>query len=173
MGYDKYIYIGYFTRTRGLKGEIQLFFKFPAYNLLELSVLFIEIEGKLVPFFVKDYQLLSNRTGFLFLEDIDHISEAEKLIRKNVYLPDNKVPKESEIALEDPDYVGFLVKDSVYGDLGEIEEINEFPQQDVATLVYQGKAVMFPLVEEFIVEVDKDERIFYVSLPAGLIEVYL
>lgn len=173
MGYNQHVYIGYFTRTRGLKGEIQLFFEFSAYDHLDLSILFVEIEKKLVPFFVGDYQLLSNRTGFFFLEDVNHIDDAEKLIHKNVYLPADKIPKGVSAASKGPDLVGFMVKDSVYGDLGEITEINEFPQQYVATVVYEGKAVMFPLVEEFIVEVDKNRKVFYVSLPTGLIDVYL
>jgi len=52
MEYNGYFKIGYVTKTRGLKGEVQLFFEFENYQDLVLDVIFVEMETKLVPFFV-------------------------------------------------------------------------------------------------------------------------
>ena len=40
MQKEEAFYIGYFTKTKGLKGEIQLYFEFDAYEELDLDVLF-------------------------------------------------------------------------------------------------------------------------------------
>ena len=52
MKIEDSFYIGYITKTKGLKGEVQLFFEFSDYEDLELDSFFIELNGKLVPFFV-------------------------------------------------------------------------------------------------------------------------
>src|SRR5690554_5049695 len=86
-------YIGYISKTRGLKGEVQLFFEFRDYQELNLDVLFLEIDRKLVPFFVQSAYVQPNSTAYLFLEDIDHIDKAQSLLRKKVYLPNDKFPE--------------------------------------------------------------------------------
>ncbi len=49
---EETFYIGYITKTKGLKGELQLYFEYDAPELLDLDVVFAEINGKMVPFFV-------------------------------------------------------------------------------------------------------------------------
>ena len=169
MQYDKYFYLGYFTKSRGLKGELQLFFEFASFEDLDLSVLFVEFESHLVPYFVRDYQLMSNRTGFFFLEDINHIDDAQGLLRKKVYLSKDKMPEVDSIT----DYTGFLVVDLKLGTLGVISEIQVFPQQEIASIQYKGKSIMFPLVEDLIEDIDLEEKCIRVNLPEGLLDVYL
>ena len=53
MEKDQCFYIGYISKTRGLKGEVQLFFTFEDYINLNLEVLFLEINNRLVPYFTE------------------------------------------------------------------------------------------------------------------------
>src|SRR5690606_2257367 len=149
--------IGYITRTRGLKGEVQIFFEFDDPDALDLSLIFVEINRQLVPFFVSSYKLLSNNTGFFFLEDVDHIDQAKDLVRKGVFLPKEKMPvrEEGEFFIED--FKGFVAVDAVHGELGEILEINEYPQQFIATVSYRNKEILFPLSDDFIEEYDEEK----------------
>lgn len=57
MTIEQSFYIGYITKTRGLKGEVQLFFEFEDYMDLEFDVLFVEVNKKLVPYFVDTIKL--------------------------------------------------------------------------------------------------------------------
>ena len=173
MKYNGYFLIGYVTKTRGLKGEFQLFFEFEDPDLLELDVIFIELSGKLVPFFVSSYQLLSNQTGYFFLEDIDHIDKVQELLRKNVYLPDDKKLERDSDDFLFTDLKGFIAFDEKQGELGEIIEIREFPQQFVASVVYQSVEILFPLNDDFIVEIDEEKKTLRMNLPDGLLDVYL
>lgn len=165
--------IGYITKTRGLKGEVQLFFQYEDPEGLELDVVFIELHNKLVPFFVSSYQLLSNNTGYFFFEDVDHIDKAIELVKKTVFLPNTKKPERDPEEFLISDLKGFIVHEKVYGELGEILEINEFPQQFIASVNYQSTEIMFPLNDDFILEIDRDANILKIELPEGLLDVYL
>lgn len=166
-------YIGYISKTRGLKGEIQLFFEFEDYQELDLDVLFVEIDKKLVPYFVESDNTQSNSTAYLFLEDIDHIDKAQPLVRKKVYLPNNKRPERDPDDFRITDLKGFEVHDYKHGVLGQIIEIHEYPQQHIAVVPYQTKEIMFPLNEDIMDSIDVENKILEVSLPDGLVELYL
>ncbi len=72
MRVEEAFYIGYITKTKGLKGEVQLFFEYDEPELLELDVVFADINGKMVPFFVSSYKLHSNGTGNFYFDDVDY-----------------------------------------------------------------------------------------------------
>lgn len=170
---EEAFYIGYFTKTKGLKGEIQLYFEFDAYEDLELDVVFADLNGKMVPFFVSSFKLYPNNTGLFYFDDLDHIDKAQALVKKKVYLPLAKMPERDEDDFTYDDLKGFTVSDETQGELGEIIEVNEYPQHFVATVLYQNKEILFPLNEDMIVEIDEDEKTLLVNLPEGLLDLYL
>ena len=140
---------------------------------MDFDVLFIEIEKKLVPFFVETTKILENSTAYLFLEDIDHIDRAQSLVRKKVYLSNELLPERDPEDFRITDLKGFEVHDQEYGILGPIGEIHEYPQQHVASLTYREREILFPLNEETIDFIDVENNILEVTLPEGLIDLYL
>lgn len=173
MKIDEAFYIGYITKTKGLKGELQVFFEYDEPERLELDVVFADINGKMVPFFVSSYKLQSNNTGNFFFDDVDHIDKAQPLIRKKIYLPNSKMPEREEDDFFYTDLVGFIAIDEKLGELGEIIEVNEYPQQFVATVSYKLQEIMFPLNDDFIIDINEDDKILKVALPDGLLDVYI
>lgn len=172
MNIDYAFYIGYITKTRGLKGEIQLFFEFEDYQDLDIDVLFLEVNKKLVPYFVDTIKVQNNRTAYMIFEDIDHVDKAQPLLKKKVYLPNDKMPERDPEDFRYTDLVGFLVIDENEGELGEIIHVQEMPQQYVATVDFQGKELLFPLNEDLILGIDPDEEVIEVELPEGLVDMY-
>jgi len=172
MNIDDAFYIGYITKTRGLKGEIQLFFEFEDYQDLDIDVLFLEVNKKLVPYFVDTIKVQNNRTAYMIFEDIDHVDKAQPLLKKKVYLPNDKMPERDPEDFRYTDLVGFLVIDENEGELGEIIHVQEMPQQYVATVDFQGKELLFPLNEDLILGIDPDEEVIEVELPEGLVDMY-
>lgn len=172
MNINDAFYIGYITKTRGLKGELQLYFEFADYTELDLNVLFLEINKKLIPYFVDSIKLQNNSTAYLNLEDIDHVDKAKELIRKKVYLSKDKMPERDPDDFRYTDFVGYLVVDEEEGEVGEIIEVQEFPQQFIATVDFDGKELMFPLSEDLILGIDVEEQVLEVALPEGLIDLY-
>ena len=173
MQKEEAFYIGYFTKTKGLKGEVQIYFEFEAYEDLDLDVLFVDMNGKMVPFFVASHKLYTNQTGLFFFDDIDHIDKAQALVKKKIYLPLSKMPERDEDELSYQDLEGYTAIDETQGELGEIIAVNEYPQQFVATVLYQEKEIMFPLNEDLIIEIDEENQTLLVDLPEGLLSVYL
>jgi len=173
MTIEESFYIGYVSKTRGLKGEVQLFFEFEDYDELDLDIIFIEVNKKLVPYFVDSVKIQNNSTAYATFEDVDHIDKAQVLVRKKMYLPNDKMPVRDPDDFRWTDLVGFLVIDEEHGELGDIIEVQEMPQQFIATVEMEdGKQLMFPLSEDLILGIDGDEEVLEVDLPEGLVDLY-
>lgn len=173
MKIEDSFYIGYITKTKGLKGEVQVFFEYPEPEDLDLETIFIEINGKLIPYFVSEIALQANQTANIYLEDVDVIEKAQKLVRKKVYLPNTAKPERNPDEFLITDLKGFIVIDVNRGELGEITDIHEYPQQFVAVVPHQFREIMFPLNDDLIQEIDQEKGILKVNLPEGLIDLYL
>ena len=173
MKHEEAFYVGYVTKTRGLKGEVQIFFEFDEYEQLTFDVMFADMNGKLVPYFVADAKLQANKTAYFNFDDVDHIDKAQPLLKKKLYLPLNLMPERDENEFFYTDLKGFTAVDKSLGELGEILEVNEYPQQFIATVLYQQTEILFPLNEDFIVEIDDEEKILTLDLPEGLLDIYL
>ncbi|MDO5043373.1 MAG: 16S rRNA processing protein RimM [Slackia sp.] len=66
---------------------------------------------------------------------------------------------------------GFLVVDSVLGEIGHIIDVRAMPTQDLLIVEGASGEIMIPLVDDFIVEFDDDEHILTMDLPCGLIDI--
>lgn len=173
MKHEESFNIGYVTKTKGLKGEIQIYFELDFYEQLDFDVLFADLNGKLVPFFVNSFKLYPNSTGLFYFDDVDHIDKAQALVKKKIFLPLTKMPELDDEEFTYHDLQGYLVTDKTFGELGEIVEVNEYPQQFVATMTYNEKEVLFPLNEDMIVTIDEEKNTLLVDLPEGLLSLYL
>lgn len=173
MRIDDCFYVGYVTKTKGLKGEVQLFFEYEAPNKLPFQVLFFELEGGLVPHFVSSYKLNTNQTGLFLFDDVNTIEKANNLVRKKIYLPNTQKPKPSKKEFSIHDLKGFKLYDKQNGELGVITKIQSYPKQYIASFLYQSKEVMLPLNDHLIKEIDVKQQIVHIHLPEGLLDVYL
>ena len=164
--------IGTIIKTRGLKGELQLYVDFDGLGTINFTALFIDLAGKLVPYFVQSVKYQKNM-AWLFLEDVDTIEKASKLVKKEVYLSNKLKPKKKKDEFTLKHLKGFIAIDENEGELGEILEIQELPQQFIASVSYKNKEVLFPLNESIIKGIDLEGGEVYVDLPVGLLDIYL
>jgi 16S rRNA processing protein RimM len=124
MKIEDCFYIGYITKTKGLKGEVQVYFEYDEPANLPLDSVFAEINGKLVPFFISTYKLQNNQTGNFYFDDIDTIEKAQTLIRKKLYLLNSLKPVRDDDEFLITDLKGFMVHDQTVGELGQLFPIN-------------------------------------------------
>ncbi|MBV8388633.1 MAG: 16S rRNA processing protein RimM [Mucilaginibacter sp.] len=164
--------IGTIIKTRGLKGELQLYVDFENLEDINFTAVFFDLAGKLVPYFVQSIKYQKN-TAWLFLEDVDTIEKASRLVKKDIYLSNKLKPKKKKTEFTLKDLKGFIAIDETEGELGEILEIQELPQQYIATVNYQNREVLFPLNETIIKGIDLEGGEVYVDLPEGLLDIYL
>jgi 16S rRNA processing protein RimM len=165
--------IGSLMKTRGLKGEFQLYVDFDGLEDIKFDAVFIDVAGKLVPFFVKSIKYPLPNTGYLNLDGVDTIEAAAKLVKKDVFLPNTLKPEVDEEEFTLMDLEGFMAIDETHGELGEILEVNEYPQQIIATVNYNNKEVLFPLNGATIKGIDMEGEEVYLDLPEGLLDVYM
>lgn len=170
---DNYFEIGYITKTRGLKGEVQVSFTFDEPEKLKIKSVFIEINKKLVPYFVDNFKIPMPQIGYFNFEDIDHIDKAQPLTKKKIFLPNRLKPKREKGTFFYTDLIGFTAEDLHKGKLGEILEVQEFPQQFLATIIYQEKEVLIPLNEAFILDMNMKGKTISLDLPEGLLDLYM
>ena len=164
--------IGYITKTRGLKGEVQVSFTFDEPEKLKINSVLVEINNKLVPFFVSNYKIPMPLIGYFNFEDIDHIDKAQAITKKKIYLLNKFKPKKKKGEFLFTDLIGFTASDQQSGDLGEILEVREYPQQFLATINYKGNEVLIPLNKAFTLEIDIPNKKINFDLPDGLLDLY-
>ncbi|HEY8780334.1 MAG TPA: ribosome maturation factor RimM [Mucilaginibacter sp.] len=165
--------IGTILNPKGLKGELHIYADFEGLEAIKFTTIFIEISGKLVPYFVSSIKYLQKNAAYLILEDVDTIEKASVLVKKHIYLPNKLKPKKKKSEFTLMDLVGFTAIDEDEGELGEITDVNEYPKQFIATVNYKNCEVLFPLNEDIIKSIDVVKGIVLVNLPEGLLDVYL
>jgi 16S rRNA processing protein RimM len=173
MKIEDCFHIGSILKTKGLKGEIQMYVDFDGLDNIDFNAIFVEIAGKLIPFFVESVKYHQNGQAYMYLEDVDTIEKASPLVKKDVYLPNKLKPKKKKSDFTLKDLIDFTAVDENEGELGKITAIHEYPQQLIAAVTYKNCEVLFPLNEEIIIAIDVVKEIVTVDLPEGLLDIYL
>ncbi len=173
MNFTEHFKVATIGKTKGLKGEMQLYVDFDGLENIKFKALFIDIAGKLVPYFVSSYKPSFKNTAYIYLEDVDTIEKADLLLKKDVYLPIKLKPKKKDEDFTLFDLKGFMATDVDEGELGLIMEVHQYPQQIIAACDYKGTEILFPLNENTIKGIDVVKNIVTVDLPVGLLDVYL
>src|SRR5690606_12913668 len=125
-----------------LKGEVQVVFSYHEPEKLKLKAVFLEINGKMVPYFTSNFKLSQQTMGYFLFEDINHIDKAQPLVKKKVFMSKKLMPKKKKEEFTFRDLEGFTAIDENHGNLGEILSVREYPQQFLATVNYQEKEVL-------------------------------
>ncbi len=165
--------LGYLTRTKGLRGELQAFLDVdhPAcYQNLES--LLIALDQDLVPFSIEHIAIREN-TAILKLEGIDQLDDAARLKSHKLYLPLSSLPDLEPDQFYFHDLINYTLVDSQKGQLGRIGSIYNLPSNDLFSVEHQGKEVLIPIHKDLIQRVDKDQEMVLVTIPDGLLDVYL
>ena len=140
------------------------------YN--KIKTFFLESNGQLHPHKATQISINKNIARVHF-ENTNDMNAALLLVKRKVYLPLKDLPKLDKTKVFFHDIVGYLVVDAHHGELGTIGDIIEMPQQAIAKVMKGNKEILFPLNKDFIEKVDHKEKKIFVSLPEGLVDIYL
>ena len=164
--------LGRVTKPWGTKGQLVLFLDVDTpEDYLELDSAFVEIKRQLVPYFFHIDQPNSNKAVATF-EEIT-AEQASVLVGHELYLPLDLLPKLDGNKFYFHEVTGFRVMDSVYGDIGTIEQVIEYPAQPLFQIMKNGVEVLIPVIDEVIDKVDRENKTIFITAPNGLIELYL
>ena len=168
---EEYIKIGRTGKAFGAEGALKL--KVDEQFLddfFDAPVVFIELLGKPVPFFLD--HIHKESPLIIKLEEVDSRETALELAGKGLFLRREDIAEESlEQPLNLSALEGFRIFDQALGEVGQIEEVIELPQQLMAVLQYEGREVLIPLSSQLILEVDAEGQRIEMDLPEGLLEL--
>jgi len=171
---SNHYFLGYFSKTFGLKGE--LFFKsndtLPD-QIEGAELLFVEIDEIEVPFFITPNSLRrkSSTTATIMLDDIENADQADELVGHKIYLPESFRPEPDEEDLNSLE--GFTVIDHKHGEIGQMDELLEFKANSVLRVMKGETEILIPVHQDIIRKVDVRKRIIHIQAPEGLIDLYL
>lgn len=167
-------YLGKIVSRHGYKGDVlaKLDTDQPeAYENLE-SV-FVSLGNMLVPFFIRKCRLHKSQLLRISFEDIAADEGAGRLIGKQLYLPLEQLPPLEGKQFYYHEVLGFRLEDELHGDIGEIEAVNDQTSQALFIARKDGKELLIPINDAFILEVDRPGRTIRVRTPEGLVDLYL
>ncbi|MFN4122749.1 MAG: ribosome maturation factor RimM [Flavobacteriales bacterium] len=171
---DNVFELGYFVKKSGIDGSLILSIDADKpQNYLKMESIFVDINNQLVPFFISKIHAQRSNEFLVKLEDIHTTEEAELLCGKTVYADVSLLPELKENQFYYHEIIGWRVIDQDQGEIGVVKDVIEGKQQDIIQLDYYGKEILIPLVDDFFVKSDRQEKALYFDLPKGLVEVYL
>ncbi|WP_461532534.1 ribosome maturation factor RimM [Sinomicrobium sp.] len=167
-------YLGKIVKKYSFKGEVLAKLDTDEPELYEnLESVFIAVGNDLVPFFIEASSLHKSNLLRLKFEDVTTEEDADTLLRAELYLPLSTLPELSGNKFYFHEVIGFLVRDEKFGDVGKITAVNDTTAQPLLAIDREGKEVLIPMNDDFIVKVDRETKTMIVNAPEGLIELYL
>ncbi len=164
------IKIGEIFKTHGYKGELVIKLSIDFDRLKKTELIFLEIEGNLVPFFFSGNIKSYKKTGIIVkIESIDTEEDVKELLSYSVYTSKDNIL--DELKDENTNYENFDVynKDTYIGK--SIGFLN-IPSNPVLTITTESnKEILIPFNDEFVIEIDEKNKKIIFDLPEGLIEV--
>lgn len=165
--------IGKLTRTHGLKGEINFQFTDDVWERVDADYLICEIDGILVPLFIEEYRFKSDSTALVKFEDLDSADAVQFLVNCEVFLEKKYQEElgEDEVSLNY--FIGFTMLDGDSGtEIGTITDIDDNTENWLFIVKRpDGNEVMIPAHEEFISDIQQEEKRMVMDLPLGLLDL--
>ncbi|MGD9929751.1 MAG: ribosome maturation factor RimM [Mangrovibacterium sp.] len=165
--------IGYLQKPHGIKGEVVLNFE-PEFetSLEEEPALFLEIDGLLVPYFLKPdgLRFRSGESALLQFDWVDDENQARQICGCAVYMKkEDWLDDEEELPLHM--LVGYQLFDSKRGIIGTIEQVDDYAGNLIFQVTYNGQEVLIPFNEDFLVRFDEDNREIELQCPDGIFDL--
>ena len=138
----------------------------------DLKAIFIEEKKKsFLPWFITATKIKSENEIYLSLEGVMTREDALKLVQKEVWLTEADFKKFAAKSAP-ASLLGYTIIDDG-NELGTILEVIEQPHQIICRIEVQSKEVLIPLNEAFLEKVDHRKKQVLVTLPEGLLDIYL
>ncbi len=157
---------GTINKTHGVNGELNCNINADTIDMAEYIVL--DMDGIFVPFFVSNIRIKSSNSVLITLEDVEDETEARNLIGKDIYLPIELMSDDDMLSYEY--FVGFTVVNTDEK-LGDISFVDDQTVNILFGIKTEDGEILLPAVEDFIVEVDNENKILYTNYPVELVEL--
>ena len=170
---EKHFKIGKLVSAFGLKGEMILQHHLGKKTSLKgLEVMLVEErKGAFLPYFVAATRIKSDKEIYISLDGVLSRESAARLVGREVWINDSDFKKFASHSAP----ISFLGYHLIHEnqDLGEIVEVIEQPHQVICRVVINQKDALIPIHEKTLEKIDSKKKKLYVTLPDGLLDLYL
>lgn len=166
--------IGRLIKPHGIKGEITMRIDCDI-DVESLQCIVLNMDGIYVPFFIDSTRPRSSESVLISVSGIDSENKAQELCGKDVFA----LKKDLQDLFTDDDSDGFYLSDLVGFslktdddlNLGIIEDYDDSTENWLLIVKNAQNTIYIPIVEEFIVDIDYNQRILTMNLPEGLVDL--
>ena len=158
--------LGRIAKTHGYNGTVVLVSEQTLDDELEhLHEIFVVTDGLPVPFPVEELTLRTDTSAHVKLGFVDSQNEAVELTGCEVYA--NVVPQEKDTEAGLEQWIGFTVNDAVHGNVGVIQQIEDYNGNIVLQTVADNKETLISLYPELVTQIDHAAKILHIHAPDG------
>ena len=163
---------GSLLRTFGTKGEIILSFKNDLPEKIQkLESIFIEADGKLVPFFIVSIREKSINTALVKLEGLDNEKKSQEFIGADFYLSEQQIKSIDYQANDFIDVTGYEVINQQNQLIGHVVEFIDIPKNPLLKVKTPASELLLPANDDLIIEVDDDEQYIILHIADGIADL--
>ncbi len=174
MRKEECFYLGKIAKKFSFKGEVLIYLDTDEPEQYEeLESVFVEFNKNLVPFFIENSSIHKGDFLRVKFEDIDSEQDADELIGSHIYLPLSMLPKLEGNKFYFHEVIGFDVVDKRLGNIGKIVSINDSTSQPLFEILFNEKEILIPMIDHFIIEVNRKDKKIILNTPEGLVDLYL
>ncbi|PLX22758.1 MAG: 16S rRNA processing protein RimM [Marinilabiliales bacterium] len=172
MKKDDHYLLGSLLKTSGIKGEILLKFNNDCTEeIQELESIFIDVDNKLVPFFIEGIRVKSNSTAVVKLEGIGDDLQAIEFIGLDFYISFEQVDQLQLETTEFVDVVNYKVFDQNSKFIGVVVEFIDIPKNPLLNVKTEKGEVLIPAKEEVILAINNNIKEIQLTLTDGLLDI--
>jgi 16S rRNA processing protein RimM len=170
---ESYISVGKLGKPHGLSGAFRFLLTDELKSKKKLPKHFIiEDRGSYLPWFVKNIEWLGFNDGFITFEEITSVEKAKEHTKKELLLTQKDFDLLFKKNSAELSYlIGFKAVEEKLGALGLVEEIIENPGQVLCSVRNGDNEMYIPLVDDFIISINKRKKEILFNLPEGLLDL--
>jgi 16S rRNA processing protein RimM len=171
MAYEKHILLGKITKVHGYEGAVTIRLERSfSENLPKMESVFIETDGRPVPFFIEYSEQPDLSILRLKFTDYHSTEKVKEFVGCKLYSTKSSI---LNIHAENtPDLIDFEVFSDDDIHLGIITGIIKNPGQLLLNVVSgSGKEILLPLHENLIIGIDSQKKIIRMIIPEGISDI--
>ena len=174
MQKEECFYLGKIAKKFSFKGEVLIYLDTDEPELYQnMESVFVEFNKNLVPYFILNSNIHKGDFLRVKFEDVDTEQDADDIMNCEVYLPLTMLPKLTGNKFYFHEVIGFEIEDKLLGVFGKIVSINDSSAQPLFEVLNGNVEILIPMIDQFLVKIDRENKKVLMDLPEGLVEMYL
>jgi 16S rRNA processing protein RimM len=171
MAYINNILLGRITKVIGYEGAVAVRLeKIFTENIPQMESVFLEIEGRPVPFFITETDYSGADILKLWFEGYNSADKISEFLGCRIYLTREAGSGESQKT--DNNLIGYQVYSEEGSLIGRITDIISNNGQWLLTILsINRKNILIPFHEDLLISTDKRKKSIVMEIPDGLLEI--